>query len=402
MANQKQNKTDTVSNKTFIVAGIVFAVILLISLGQFILIYTMQVNSYSKAEKEQKAVSEIQQNLIAINRDVLKIISGFGESQSIINDIEISFSNIEKSMRIYEETDYHTEQELVRYQEAKEYITALRSKLSEYGDNLAEIDIDKARNIYTQEINIFQQSAIDKFNAAMDINAKYIKEQREKGMMFFRMVIIIMVLLLVAGEAAIIISGSFAKKAREEIEQRQKQAESASKKFKRSQAKMEDIAYTNILTGLKNRYALEKDIGEKIQSEPVNIALFDMDNFRSINDIYGYDFGDEFLIQIAEKLKNDFSMFAEIYNITGNEFCFVFKPEIPNAQVVKIVKNIYVTLGRAYSIGNIGIQLSVSGSTYHMLPGDCANLNAVLIRMDNVIRNIKRNGGNSIADVMTA
>ncbi len=387
------------SEKGFVIAGIIFAVVLLISLGQFIFIYTMQNQSFLKAEKEQKAVSEIKENLISINRDVLKIISGVGNAQSIANDIEISFDNIDKSMREYEETDYHTKKELVRYEEAKNYISALRTRLSEYQTQLADINIEDAKNIYTQEINIFQQSAIDKFNSAMDINANYIKEQKEKNIMFFKIVIGIMSALLIFGEIGIIITAKISKKAKAEISEKQKQAEYANKKFKRSQEKIEDIVYKNILTGMKNRYALEKDIGERLQSEPFNIALFDMDNFRSVNDTYGYDFGDEYLVKIADKLKNSFGEYAEIYNITGNEFFILFNDDIPKAKSINLSKNIFTAMGMAYNIGNIGIQLSVSGCAYNYLPGECSNLDSLLIKMNNVIRNIKKNGGNSISGI---
>lgn len=385
--------------KGYVVAGFVFAIILLISLGQFIFLYTMQSQNSIKVEKEQKAVAEIKENLISINRDALKIISGIGNAQSIANDIQISFDNIDRSMKDYEETDYHTKKELIRYEEAKDYISALRTKLSGYESKLLDINIEKAKNVYTQEINIFQQSAIDKFNSAMDINANYIKEQKKKSTMFFKIVIGIMSALLIIGEIGIIIASRISKKAKAEISEKQKQAESANKKFKRSQEKIEDIVYKNILTGMKNRYALENDIGERLQSEPFNMAMFDMDNFRNINDTYGYDFGDEYLVQIAEKLQNDFGEYAEIYNICGNQFFVLFNSGISKEKSINLSKNIFTTMGMAYNIGNIGIQLSVSGSAYNYLPGECSNLDSLLIKMDNIIRNIKANGGNSMASV---
>lgn len=385
--------------KGYVVAGFVFAIILLISLGQFIFLYTMQSQNSIKVEKEQKAVAEIKENLISINRDALKIISGIGNAQSIANDIQISFDNIDRSMKDYEETDYHTKKELIRYEEAKDYISALRTKLSGYESKLLDINIEEAKNVYTQEINIFQQSAIDKFNSAMDINANYIKEQKKKSTMFFKIVIGIMSALLIIGEIGIIIASRISKKAKAEISEKQKQAESANKKFKRSQEKIEDIVYKNILTGMKNRYALENDIGERLQGEPFNMAMFDMDNFRNINDTYGYDFGDEYLVQIAEKLQNDFGEYAEIYNICGNQFFVLFNSGISKEKSINLSKNIFTTMGMAYNIGNIGIQLSVSGSAYNYLPGECPNLDSLLIKMDNIIRNIKANGGNSMASV---
>lgn len=385
--------------KGYVVAGFVFAIILLISLGQFIFLYTMQSQNSIKVEKEQKAVAEIKENLISINRDALKIISGIGNAQSIANDIQISFDNIDRSMTDYEETDYHTKKELIRYEEAKDYISALRTRLSGYESKIFDINIEEAKNVYTQEINIFQQSAIDKFNSAMDINANYIKEQKKKSTMFFKIVIGIMSALLIIGEIGIIIASRISKKAKAEISEKQKQAESANKKFKRSQEKIEDIVYKNILTGMKNRYALENDIGERLQSEPFNMAMFDMDNFRNINDTYGYDFGDEYLVQIAEKLQNDFGEYAEIYNICGNQFFVLFNSGISKEKSINLSKNIFTTMGMAYNIGNIGIQLSVSGSAYNYLPGECPNLDSLLIKMDNIIRNIKANGGNSMASV---
>lgn len=385
--------------KGYVVAGFVFAIILLISLGQFIFLYTMQSQNSIKVEKEQKAVAEIKENLISINRDALKIISGIGNAQSIANDIQISFDNIDRSMKDYEETDYHTKKELIRYEEAKDYISALRTRLSDYESKIFDINIEEAKNVYTQEINIFQQSAIDKFNSAMDINANYIKEQKKKSTMFFKIVIGIMSALLIIGEIGIIIASRISKKAKAEISEKQKQAESANKKFKRSQEKIEDIVYKNILTGMKNRYALENDIGERLQSEPFNMAMFDMDNFRNINDTYGYDFGDEYLVQIAEKLQNDFGEYAEIYNICGNQFFVLFNSGISKEKSINLSKNIFTTMGMAYNIGNIGIQLSVSGSAYNYLPGECPNLDSLLIKMDNIIRNIKANGGNSMASV---
>lgn len=150
---------------------------------------------------------------------------------------------------------------------------------------------------------------------------------------------------------------------------------------------------------MKNRYALEKDIGERLQSEPFNMALFDMDNFRSINDTYGYDYGNEYLVQIAEKLQKSFDEYAEIYHITGNEFFVLFNSDISKEKSINLSKNIFKAIGMAYSAGNIEIQLSVSGCAYNYLPGDCSNLDSLLIKMNNTIRNIKKNGGNSIASV---
>ena len=47
------------------------------------------------------------------------------------------------------------------YEEAKNYISALRSRLLEYQSQLSDINIEDAKNIYTQEINIFQEMLLN-------------------------------------------------------------------------------------------------------------------------------------------------------------------------------------------------------------------------------------------------
>ena len=202
--------------------------------------------------------------------------------------------------------------------------------------------------------------------------------------------------LVVLGEIGIFVASRIAAKRREDLEKRTQQAEAAANKFKHSQQKMADLATTNILTNMKNRYALENDITERLETDQFNIALFDMDQFRSINDNYGYDFGDEYLAQIAEKLRSDFSQFAEIYNITGNTFAFVFNREISDAQAEKLSGSVIMNLAAPFSIANLTVALTASGAVYHYLPGDCMNLSGVLVRLDNQVRNAKMQGGNRV------
>ena len=151
---------------------------------------------------------------------------------------------------------------------------------------------------------------------------------------------------------------------------------------------------------MKNRYALDSDISDRLETGRFQIAVFDMDNFRSINDTYGYDFGDEYLAAVAEKLKEEFGDVAEIYNITGNEFCFVFNKNISESQAVGIAQNIQRVMSSPFEVLNLNVQLPCSGAVYHYLPGDCLNVNSLLVKLDTAMRNAKMNGGNMINNVM--
>ena len=79
-------------------------------------------------------------------------------------------------------------------------------------------------------------------------------------------------------------------------------------KIKELRDKLRTTATTDELTGLHNRkYLLERMEQEISRSKRYNnalsVLLFDLDFFKVVNDIYGYEWGDVLLRSIADKLK---------------------------------------------------------------------------------------------------
>ena len=54
------------------------------------------------------------------------------------------------------------------------------------------------------------------------------------------------------------------------------------------------------LTGFLNKASGTEKISELCSDHNCAIMLFDLDNFKLINDLYGHDMGDEVLITFAE------------------------------------------------------------------------------------------------------
>lgn len=72
---------------------------------------------------------------------------------------------------------------------------------------------------------------------------------------------------------------------------------------------MEALSQTDKLTQLCNRHKLDETLLEQIdlsQRYPhrFGLILMDIDNFKSINDVYGHYEGDQALVQFAELVKN--------------------------------------------------------------------------------------------------
>lgn len=107
-------------------------------------------------------------------------------------------------------------------------------------------------------------------------------------------------------------------------------------------------ANKDYLTGLYNRRYLF-DIGEKVYKEykehnkNLAVAILDIDNFKSINDTYGHDYGDLAIKEVAYILKDNIKSNAIIARLGGEEFCVVLydrsKEEVLN--LLEYVRNAF-------------------------------------------------------------
>lgn len=84
---------------------------------------------------------------------------------------------------------------------------------------------------------------------------------------------------------------------------------------------LERIATHDMMTRLKNRYALNMDIAKNLDC-PVCVALGDIDRFKQINDTFGHDTGDVILKNVAETLVEIFGD-EGVYRYGGDEFLVV-------------------------------------------------------------------------------
>ncbi|MBQ6039967.1 MAG: GGDEF domain-containing protein [Oscillospiraceae bacterium] len=395
----------------YIFLAIAFALVMLLNMFLVSWIYKKSDETSQIMSQDSRTINSANGQLQSVNEQFMELIARVGVPLQHVGTINALLPAIQNALNTYEQMEGHDALATRRFHHARAYINAYQEKVTACCEKISALengDDSEAKEayyaelpeIYEQEIAPLQSSASQMFIASIGIaNAASAKRNAAlSGNM--NLVRLLMLGILLLGEIAIILAGRFRKRANEEIMRKTAQFADASSKLMRSREKMEDIAVSNILTGLKNRYALEQDIGDRLVNEQFYIAVFDMDNFRSINDTYGYDFGDEYLAQVSERLKNEFEQFADIYNITGNEFCFVFKRTVSDTQALRLVDNIAAVMSSPYTIFNLTVQLSCSASTYHYMAGDCLNVNSLLVKMDNVLRNAKRAGGGQILQVV--
>jgi len=66
---------------------------------------------------------------------------------------------------------------------------------------------------------------------------------------------------------------------------------------------LETAASTDPLTGLLNKTAAQKEIGERVKTSAGALLMLDLDSFKLVNDLYGHAAGDKILIRFTRLIK---------------------------------------------------------------------------------------------------
>jgi diguanylate cyclase (GGDEF)-like protein len=94
------------------------------------------------------------------------------------------------------------------------------------------------------------------------------------------------------------------------------------------------------LTGVPNRRALNQWIDEENVDSPDYgaVLMVDLDHFKSINDRFGHEIGDQVLVSVAQALESKLGAFARIARIGGEEFAvFIDAEHCEAAQALSLV-----------------------------------------------------------------
>gem|GEM_PF-2113064 len=109
-----------------------------------------------------------------------------------------------------------------------------------------------------------------------------------------------------------------------EEEENRKALEKKHEELQRLTEKFKQLSYKDDLTKLDNRRKFYRDIKSLDVNKLYSLILLDLNNFKSVNDDYGHNYGDKTLTDYAhfiEELISEYGGFA--YRIGGDEFAIV-------------------------------------------------------------------------------
>ena len=90
-------------------------------------------------------------------------------------------------------------------------------------------------------------------------------------------------------------------------------------------ARIEELAYTDPLTGLMNRRRLESEVEAalweaRLAERGLALLFIDLDGFKPVNDAYGHAAGDELLVLIAQRIRGRLRRSDLLARLGGDEF----------------------------------------------------------------------------------
>ena len=130
----------------------------------------------------------------------------------------------------------------------------------------------------------------------------------------------------------------------------------------------------DILTGLRNRQALDKYVADKtkVYSDGTNgqksmyFLLMDVNDFKSVNDLYGHLEGDRALREVSDSLKevgykHSINLFLSRYG--GDEFAAVFETE-DESGVIELCEDIRKSLYERSLVNEYPLSIAIGYSRY--------------------------------------
>jgi len=127
-----------------------------------------------------------------------------------------------------------------------------------------------------------------------------------------------------------------------------------------------DQAERDSLTGLANRRVLDERLEEELDRSRrygthLSLILVDIDNFKSVNDRYGHQCGDDVLRGVAPVFGNSLRELDLAGRFGGEEFALVL-PGTPVASALRVAEQIRRALAKVTVVGPGGELVGVTAS----------------------------------------
>ncbi len=150
------------------------------------------------------------------------------------------------------------------------------------------------------------------------------------------------------------------------------------------------------LTGVYNRKYFEEALlflldNSRLERSEFAVIMFDIDDFKGINDKYGHQTGDEVLVKLTKEVKKAISKGDTIGRYGGEEF-IVLLPNVNKEKAMNIAEKIRDNIEKSRILGDkrtVSISVGIAMSAYELL-----NSEEIIERADQALYKAKHEGKN--------
>jgi diguanylate cyclase (GGDEF)-like protein len=181
-----------------------------------------------------------------------------------------------------------------------------------------------------------------------------------------------------------------------EIQQRA----SAERQLQTANRQLQDLAYRDGLTQIANRRYFDQRLAEewfrlKREQQPIALILCDVDHFKTYNDSYGHQQGDDCLRAVAQAIAQAIKRPPDLVARYGGEEFVIILPNTNLAGAIAVasrVRDEIHQLGLPHRASSVGNQVTMSLGVASQIPSDSTTAEALLEQADQALYQAKQTG----------
>ncbi len=169
--------------------------------------------------------------------------------------------------------------------------------------------------------------------------------------------------------------------------------------LKAKEAHLRQLAASDFLTGLPNRYALEQHLQTALpraarHKRGLALAILDLDLFKPVNDAHGHAAGDQILRELAVRLKASLRDADFLARLGGDEFVMVLEEILEKKDLDQVLNRIREAVDKPFVIDQANVQIKASiGVALHA--AGAPQKNDLLRDADMALYSVKQDRGRS-------
>nr|WP_276598064.1 bifunctional diguanylate cyclase/phosphodiesterase [Roseateles koreensis] len=159
--------------------------------------------------------------------------------------------------------------------------------------------------------------------------------------------------------------------------------------------RIEELAHSDLLTGLPNRRALAERIEymkavARRENNVFALLVVDLDRFQQINETLGHTYGDRVLKEVGERLKDSLREVDSVARIGGDQFSLlIHQADARGAE--NAARRIQETMSRPFNFDTLSFTVTCS-TGIALFPGDGSSADELMASAERAMHWVKESG----------